>query len=157
MNVTAAETDAQILACFPVMAQLRPHLLEDEFVSRVRRQTANGYRLVYIAGESGQAVAAAGFRLSECLAWGRFLYVDDLVTLEADRSRGYGRVLFDFLVARAIEAGCGQLHLDSAVHRFGAHRFYLMHRMKISSHHFALELASSEVERAGREDSKKPR
>ncbi|MGZ5001726.1 MAG: GNAT family N-acetyltransferase, partial [Chthoniobacterales bacterium] len=30
--------------------------------------------------------------------------------------------------------------LDSGVQRFDAHRFYLMKRMKISSHHFSLEL-----------------
>ncbi|MGZ5023946.1 MAG: GNAT family N-acetyltransferase, partial [Chthoniobacterales bacterium] len=34
------------------------------------------------------------------------------------------------------------LTLDSGVQRFDAHRFYLMKRMKISSHHFVLDLSS---------------
>ncbi|MEH2265848.1 hypothetical protein [Nostoc sp.] len=36
--------------------------------------------------------------------------------------------------------GCKHLSLDSGVQRFGAHRFYLMERMKITSHHFGIEL-----------------
>lgn len=86
--------------------------------------------------------AVAGFRISECLAWGRFLYVDDLVASANDRSKGYGGTLFDWLVAYARDAGCDEFHLDSAVHRFAAHRFYLNKRMAIEAHHFGLKLRS---------------
>jgi GNAT superfamily N-acetyltransferase len=85
--------------------------------------------------------AVAGFRIAEFLAWGRILYVDDLVTASAQRSRGHGQALFDWLVARARANGCAQLHLDSGVQRFDAHRFYLRQRMSITSHHFALQLS----------------
>jgi hypothetical protein len=49
-------------------------------------------------------------------------------------------MLFDWLVAQAREHGCARLELDSGVQRFRAHRFYLMKRMEISSHHFMLKL-----------------
>jgi coproporphyrinogen III oxidase len=42
--------------------------------------------------------------------------------------------------AAARLAGGGELHLDSGVQRFDAHRFYLRHRMAIVGHHFALPL-----------------
>ncbi len=71
---------------------------------------------------------------------GRFLYVDDLVTQEGDRSAGYGGFLFDWLVGQAREHDCERLELDSGVRRFNAHRFYLRKRMDISSHHFTLKL-----------------
>jgi hypothetical protein len=35
---------------------------------------------------------------------------------------------------------CQQLTIDSGVQRFAAHRFYLMQRMNITSHHSTLEL-----------------
>ena len=47
MKVLVASTDAEILACFDVMKVLRPHLEAASFVSRVRRQEAQGYRLVF--------------------------------------------------------------------------------------------------------------
>lgn len=139
MQVRLAQTDAEINAGFPVMAQLRPHLVQEEFVSRVRRQEKDGFRLVLLE-DDGQVRAVTGFRLGESLAWGKYLYIDDLVTDETDRSRGYGQRLFDWLLDFAREHGCEQVHLDSGVQRFGAHRFYLRNRMDITSHHFTLKL-----------------
>jgi GNAT superfamily N-acetyltransferase len=123
------------------MAELRPHLLAGEFVARVRRQQRDGgYQLGFLEDEDKIAQAAAGFRILENLPWGRFLYVDDLVTTGSSRSRGHGQALFDWLLARAREQNCAELHLDSGVQRFDAHRFYLRNRMAISAHHFELKL-----------------
>jgi len=69
--------------------------------------------------------------------------VDDLVTDAVSRSQALGRRLFEWLVARAREAGCEQFHLDSGVQRFDAHRFYLARRMAISSHHFGLSIGEA--------------
>ena len=137
--IRLAESDEAISACFPVMRQLRPQFDAETFLSQVRRQQQSGYRLAYVS-ESDRIAAVAGFRISECLAWGRFLYVDDLVTDETVRSRGCGSRLLAWLIEQARAAGCGQLHLDSGVQRFDAHRFYLAHRMQITSHHFAVKL-----------------
>jgi GNAT superfamily N-acetyltransferase len=68
------------------------------------------------------------------------------VTRAADRSRGYGDQLLDWLVDHACGLGCDQLHLDSGVQRFAAHRFYLRNRMDITAHHFALKLPKPAVE-----------
>ena len=87
-----------------------------------------------------RVVTVAGFRLGDNLAWGHFLYVDDLVTDDAGRSSGYGRQMLDWLIEYARREHCDELHLDSGVQRFGAHRFYLQHRLDITSHHFALRL-----------------
>ena len=44
----------------------------------------------------------------------RRLYVDDLITREADRSKGYAGLLIDWLLAEATKRGCAEFHLDSA-------------------------------------------
>jgi GNAT superfamily N-acetyltransferase len=139
MKVALAASETELARCFPVMAQLRAHLSQEEFVRQVKRQEQDGYRLAYLEHE-GEIRSLAGFRVTEMLAFGRLMYVDDLVTAENHRSRGYGARLFDWLIARAEADGCVQLQLDSGVHRFAAHRFYLMKRMEISSHHFSLKL-----------------
>jgi ribosomal protein S18 acetylase RimI-like enzyme len=138
-DISLATTDAEIAACFPVMHELRTKLVESEFVACVRRQQHAGYQLAQVRGASGP-VAVAGFRLSESLAWGRFLYVDDLAALASERSRGHGKRLLAWLSDYARGHGCTQLHLDSGVQRFAAHRFYLREGMSITSHHFALDL-----------------
>lgn len=138
-GILLAREDREILSCYPVMAELRPHVQPDEFLRRVKRQSEiAGYQLACLVEEEVKAVA--GFRLSECLAWGKFLYVDDLVAKSSDRSKGFGGALFDWLVEYARKEGCDQFHLDSGVQRFAAHRFYLQKRMLIECHHFALKL-----------------
>ena len=100
----------------------------------------NGYRLMgaFVPGED-QAVAAAGFRVSDNLAWGHHLYIDDLSTTAAARRQGHAGALFDWLIEEGRRLRCSQLHLDSGVgpERFDAHRLYHNHGLAIYSHHFA--------------------
>jgi GNAT superfamily N-acetyltransferase len=138
-SIRIAATDTEIRSCFAVMSQLRSHLAEPDFVRRIRQQQEGGYTLVFLA-EQEEIRAAAGFRILENLASGRVLYVDDLVTDAQRRSGGHGGTLFDWLLAHAREQGCDTLELDSGVQRFDAHRFYLLRRMSISSHHFRFAL-----------------
>jgi len=138
-RIGIAETREEVARCFPVMRELRPHFEIEAFVEQVARQQREGYRLAFVEAD-GAVEACAGFRVAENLAWGRFLYVDDLVTAESARSHGHGARLMDWLIEEARAAGCVQLHLDSGVQRFAAHRFYLRERMEITAHHFALKL-----------------
>ena len=138
-NIHIAETPAEIAACFPVMAQLRPQYAQNEFMTRVQRQMADGYRLASL-GADGIVQAVAGYRFIENLAWGRFLYVDDLVTDQAARSQGCGKALLTWLTEHARHQGCAQLHLDSAAHRKDAHRFYLREGMENAGFHFLTKL-----------------
>jgi len=140
-QIKLAENDDEVEACYPVFAQLRTQVTRAEFIDGVKRQAADGYRLAYL-GEQGIVRAVAGFRMSESFAWKRYLYIDDLVTADTERSRGYGGALFDWLVELARANDCDQLHLESGVQRFDAHRFYLCRGMAISSHHFQLVLRS---------------
>ena len=139
MPIALATTREEILRCFPIMAELRPHLIESEFVSRVKRQQRAGYHLACLS-DKGKVMALAGYRYSESLSWGKFMYVDDLVTTEKSRSRGYGQRLIKWLMHQAKLNDCDQFHLDSGVQRFGAHRFYLSSRMDIIAYHFAMKL-----------------
>ena len=87
-----ADTDDEIASCFDVMAELRPHLEREKFVKLIRSMQADGFRLACIRTE-GRVVAVAGYRISTNLFLGHNLYVDDLVTAETERSKGFGRVL----------------------------------------------------------------
>ncbi len=139
MSIKLVESDFQILGCFPVISQLRPHLEQEKFVEQLRDQMKEGYQLAFLEVEK-QAVAIAGFRISNCLALGKFLYINDLVVDELKRSHSYGQQLFQWLIEYARNHECKHLSLDSGVQRFAAHRFYLMQRMSITSHHFSMEL-----------------
>jgi GNAT superfamily N-acetyltransferase len=139
MDIRVAISDAEISACYPVMRELRPHITEEQFLYRVRKQERAGYRLAFVQ-ESNRVVAVAGFRVCENLAWGRFLYVDDLVTLSEYRSKGYGSKLLSWIKEQGEREGCEAIHLDSGIHREDAHRFYEREGMSVSSFHFVLKV-----------------
>ena len=121
--ILVAKTQEEIERCFPVMSQLRPHIQFSEFFHLVQGQMENGYNLVYLKDDQN-VLAVTGFRISTNLAWGKFLYVDDLVTDEKNRSKGVGKCLFQWLIKEAKKQGCLELHLDSGIQRKDAHRFY---------------------------------
>jgi GNAT superfamily N-acetyltransferase len=140
-RIQLALDEREILSCYPVMAELRPHLQPEEFLQRVNKQTEiAGFKLAYLYDEEVKAVA--GFRISECLASGKFLYVDDLVAKSTERSKGFGGELFDWIIEYAKAEGCNEVQLDSRVHRFAAHRFYLNKRMIIEGHHFTMPVTA---------------
>jgi GNAT superfamily N-acetyltransferase len=138
-KIQIATTPEEIDRCFAVMSQLRPLLIANEFAARVHAQQAEGYQLVSLEYEDG-VVSVAGFRMQNMLSSGKTLYVDDLVTDAAARSRGHGEAMLQWLIALAREAGCDTFSLDSGTQRQEAHAFYLRQRMRITSFHFSLPL-----------------
>lgn len=135
MEIGIAKTDAEITDCFSVIRELRPHISVDQFIPRIRHQEESGYQLVSVK-VADCVVAAAGFRISENLAWGRFLYVDDLVTSPEYRSKGYGAGLLAWLKEYAAVQACQHIHLDSGVQRKDAHRFYEREGMTMAGYHY---------------------
>jgi len=139
-KIGVAESDQEILDCYPVMAELREHIKRDEFVATVRRLAEIAdYKLAYLADRGIKAVA--GFRISEWLAAGKYLEIDDLVATGGERSKGYGGELFDWLVKYAEHNNCDRVRLVSRVTRLDAHRFfYLKKQMTLEAYYFSLPL-----------------
>jgi GNAT superfamily N-acetyltransferase len=138
--IRQAETEGEIGACFPVMLELRPHVAsEREFTERIARQRTDGYRLL-AAWRGDRPVALAGYRMQENLVYGRFLYVDDLVTLETERRRQLGKRLLDWVADEARRQGCAWLVLDTALSNSLGQRFYFRQGMLASSLRFRLAL-----------------
>jgi GNAT superfamily N-acetyltransferase len=127
-------------AAAPALWELRPRFSSaDELAVTAAKLRDVGYRLLGSFDDDGDSPSAvAGFRVLETLAWGRVLYVDDLVTLESARGRGHGRALLEAVDAMAADLGCDDVQLDSGVgpERQAAHRRYFGHGMRITAYHF---------------------
>lgn len=134
-----AITDDEIEKCFDVMSELRTNLQKDEFLATVRHMEKEGYKIAFIE-DKGNVVATAGYRIYTNLFMGKHLYVDDLVTSETVRSKGYGEEMVKWLREEAIKANCNFYHLDSGVHRGEAHKFYFKQGFTIASYHFSEQL-----------------
>ncbi|TLU67484.1 GNAT family N-acetyltransferase [Thalassotalea litorea] len=119
-----------------IMLTLRSQYTEKSLMDTIKVQMQSGYQIAVLVADE-KPVTLAGFILSYKLAWKKHIYLDDLVTDEKVRGRGYGQKMLNWLQEYAIEQGCEQLHLDSGVQRFLAHKLYLNQGFNIASHHFS--------------------
>ncbi|WEM45124.1 GNAT family N-acetyltransferase (plasmid) [Photobacterium sp. DA100] len=138
MEVLLASTYEDIVAVAPIMQQLRPKYELEQLIELVSQQRKQGYQLVYVR-EGTSVLSVAGFVTGHKLGWGNYLYIDDLVTDETQRSTGAGRYLLEWFKDYAHINQIEQIHLDSSVHRYGAHKFYLQQDFVIASHHFVCQ------------------
>ncbi len=140
MLIYFTTNQTQLIEAYPLIAQLRPHLSLDRFLTQVTRmQRDSGYQLVCLS-VNDSIKAAAGIRSAEWLHSGKYLEIDDLITNADDRSQGYGSHLFDWICQYAKKIGCNQVRLVSGVQRERAHQFYLSKGMTFEAKYFAINL-----------------
>lgn len=133
--------ESDLGVCYPLMRQLRPNLASvEDFAERWRRQSEGGYRLFALWAETAPH-ALAGFRILESFIHGRFLYVDDLVTDDGQRGRGYGASLMDRLKIEGLRLGCAKLVLDTGLDNVLGHRFYYRQGLLAMALRFNIPLA----------------
>jgi GNAT superfamily N-acetyltransferase len=137
MTISIAESDAELERVSGVLLQLRTSFSRESLIAQIKTQRQSGYQVAYVESD-GEVLCVAGFVVGTKFAWGKHIYVDDLVTAENQRSKGAGARMLAWLKAHARQLGCNQLHLDSGIQRFAAHRFYLRERFSITSHHFSI-------------------
>ncbi|SHM45501.1 Acetyltransferase (GNAT) family protein [Gracilibacillus kekensis] len=136
------KSDSEIMSTFDTVKELRPQLEKDSYVEKINRlNEVYQYNLVALIDDN-EIKAVAGFRINESLAWGKYFYVDDLITKQVSRRKGYANKLWEWLIKQAKENKCEQFHLDSGVNRHDAHRFYLKGGLDISCHHFQMAIES---------------
>ncbi len=118
--VRKLEDETEVAASFAVMVELRRDLTQEQFTMRVREQALEGYEL---AGGfvDGRLVTLAGYRISTTMVRGRHLFVDDLVTAQAEQGKGWGRQMIAWLAREAVARGVEKVYLDS---RASARGFY---------------------------------
>jgi len=139
-RLSPVTTDRDYQACFNIMRELRPHLTDAAvFAAQVRRQAAQGYSL--LAGwQEEQVKGLAGYRIQENLLYGRFLYVDDLITTSDARCHGIGGKLIDALREEARQQNCAHFVLDTALGNALGQRFYFRQGLLAKGIHFSQPL-----------------
>lgn len=139
MEIKIAETDKEIMECFEVMSELRPHLVKEKFLSLIREHMEHHqYQLVYL--KQLEIKAVMGIRVGSWLHTGKYLEVEEFITAEPFRSQGLGRLMLDWAKAFAKQEGCNQVRLVSGIAREKAHFFYEREGMKFEAKYFSCDV-----------------
>lgn len=120
-----AACDSELLACWPVIQQLRPNLNSaNDFAACFHPMVTEGYRLL-AAWKLHAPQALAGYRLQKNVVYrGRSLFIDDLVTDDPARGAQWGTKLIEAITRITQGAECGRLVLDPGLANARAQRFF---------------------------------
>ena len=143
LHIEHAVSDEQIAATFDVMRQLRPNIERARYVSLIRDLMASDHLKLLALTDDNVVRAVASYRIMNMIYCGRLLYIDDLVTDERVRSKGYGSQLIARLRAEAEALGCAEIQLISRTIREQAHRFYFREGFGIECFQFRMRLGES--------------
>lgn len=112
---------------YPVMKELRKDLSYQDFQHLYEKaHEADGYEVVGFESQ-GKVVAVMGYRVLHDLVHGKHLYVDDLVSTESQRSKGFGAKLLAHAEDLAKEFSCKGLRLCTGIENEKGKKFYERH------------------------------
>ena len=109
---------------FHLLKDLRPHLSFEKFNEiYFEANKANAYKLIGIE-DNDQLVAMMGYRILHDFVHGKHLYIDDLITSEAVRSKGYGAQLLKHAEELAKQNNCTNIRLCTGIENERGKHFY---------------------------------
>ena len=128
-ELSEEENEQLLIRTHHIHRQLRPHLPSDReaYINQIRDICRAGPARMLVAinnDKKKEAVGLAVCRITCNTKYSKYIYCDDLVTDENNRSSGIGRCLVNFMKQQGKKLGINQLILDSGCHRGRAHRFY---------------------------------
>ena len=127
-----------------VLNAIYPSLTVEEYDRELDQMLQHNYGQVAVFDDE-ICIGISGFWIGTKLWCGKYLELDNIVVLEKYRSKGIGKLLFDFLYKKAVDHDCTMLSLDSYTHNFKAHKFFYNQGFSPKGFHFINILKNDKV------------
>jgi GNAT superfamily N-acetyltransferase len=125
--IRTLESPEDLERAYSVMRELRQTLRWEDFLSLYKSAKEHDHYEIVGITQDGRVVAVMGYRILFDFVHGKHVYIDDLVTTESCRSKGYGAQLLSFAEEEAKRQGCQGLRLCTGVENESGKRFYERH------------------------------
>jgi GNAT superfamily N-acetyltransferase len=113
----------EMLQYIHVLNDLYPSLTLEQYSKELDLMLPHNYGQVGVF-ENEDCLGISGFWIGNKLWCGKYLELDNIVVSEEHRSKGVGKLIFDFLAKKAQEHNCTMMALDSYTSNFKAHKFF---------------------------------
>lgn len=123
MEIRDLTTKEEMLANLCVLQEVYPSLTLEEYSRELDEMLPHRYGQVGVF-EGNQCLGVSGYWLGTKLWCGKYLELDNVVVAEAHRSKGVGKLIFDYLLEKGQREGVTMLALDSYTSNFKAHKFF---------------------------------
>jgi diamine N-acetyltransferase len=130
----------QIPQILPMVQRLMEHQFSNEILQqRFEEMFSQNYECFGIFHEE-KIIGVFGMWFMTRHYAGRSCEPDHIYIEEAYRNKGVGKKLFEFIYSYARDKGCETSELNSYVHNFRSHKFYLNEDYVIKGYHFLKKL-----------------
>jgi len=124
MIVRELDGKAEMLNYLSVMQELYPSLTFEDYDTDLTAMIPNNKYGQVAVFEGDDCLGIAGYWIGTKLWCGKYLEIDNMVVSSKFRSRGVGKLIFNYLNEKATEEGCSMMALDSYTANFKAHKFF---------------------------------
>lgn len=123
LQIKELTTKQEMLAHFEVMQHLYSKFTLEKYDSYLTDMIPHNYKQVAVF-EHDICVGISGLWSGTKLWSGKYLEIDNFIVHPDHRKKGVGKLMTDYIDAKAKETGCTMIVLDAFTGNFAAHRFY---------------------------------
>jgi len=126
----------EMLCTLDVLQELYPSLTTENYLAELNDMLPNNRYGQVAVFDNDQCIGVSGYWIGTKLWCGKYLEIDNLVVSAKVRSKGVGKLIFDFLAKKAKEEECSMMSLDSYTSNFKAHKFFYNEGFAPKGFHF---------------------
>ena len=113
----------EMLAQFETITFLYPTMTLETYKSFLADMIPKGYKQVAVF-ENEVCLGMTGFWFGTKLWTGKYIEIDNFIVHPDHRMKGIGKIISEYIDAKAAALGCTCIVLDAFTGNFPAHRFY---------------------------------
>ena len=116
-------TKEEMLACIDMMRHLYPTFTIEKYDTYLTEMIPHNYKQLAVF-EGEVCLGITGFWQGYKLWSGKYIEIDNFVVHPDHRAKGIGKMMTDYIDAKAKATNCTMIVLDAFTGNFNAHRFY---------------------------------
>ncbi len=123
LHLIELTTKEEMLAQYDVMLHLYTNFTFEKYDAYLTDMIPHNYKQIAVF-EGDVCVGLSGLWSGTKLWSGKYLEIDNFIVHPDHRKKGIGKMMTDYVDAKAKELGCTMIVLDAFTGNFNAHRFY---------------------------------
>jgi GNAT superfamily N-acetyltransferase len=123
LHLIELTTKEEMLAQYDVMLHLYTNFTYEKYDAYLTDMIPHNYKQIAVF-EGDACVGLSGLWSGTKLWSGKYLEIDNFIVHPDHRKKGIGKMMTDYVDAKAKELGCTMIVLDAFTGNFNAHRFY---------------------------------
>lgn len=123
MEIRELKSKPEMLEHIALLQEMYPNLSVEDYAKDLDEMIPNNYIQVAVF-ENGECLGLSGVWFGTKLWCGKYIELDNIIVSNKFRSKGVGKLIFDYVQNLGEEMGVSMLSLDSYTTNHKAHKFF---------------------------------